>query len=71
MVTKNGSKLSKTYFKSYMQLVISSRGFSLAEARDYAFEEIFQNDKTMNGAYSFEQFEQAYKEMASEEGAGN
>lgn len=54
-----------------MQLVISSRGFSLAEARDYAFEEIFQNDKTMNGAYSFEQFEQAYKEMASEEGAGN
>lgn len=66
MVTKNGSKLSKRYFKSYMKLVMSSREFSLDEARDYAFEEIFQNDETTNGEFSFEQFEQAYKEMKAE-----
>lgn len=71
MVMKNGSKLSKTYFKSYMQLVMSSREFSLDEARAYAFEEIFQNDETTNGPASFEQFEQAYEEMVAEQDLAN
>ncbi|KMM39082.1 hypothetical protein [Guptibacillus hwajinpoensis] len=71
MVTKNGSKLSKTYFKSYMQLVMSSREFSLDEARAYAFAEIFQNDETTNGPASFEQFELAYEEMVAEQDLSN
>ncbi|MDP4550561.1 hypothetical protein Q9251_06670 [Alkalihalobacillus macyae] len=71
MVTKNGSKLSKTYFKSYMQLVMSSREFSLDEARAYAFKEIFQNEETTNGLASFQQFEQAYEEMVAEQNLTN
>lgn len=66
MVTKNGSKLSKTYFISYMKLVMNSREFTLEEARAYAFKEIFHNDETTNGQASFEQFEKAYEEMVAE-----
>ena len=53
-----------------MQLVMSSREFSLDEARAYTFEEIFQNDEKLNGKESFEQFEQAYKAMLSEQNSG-
>ncbi len=54
-----------------MQLVMSSREFSLDEARAYAFAEIFQNDETTNGPASFEQFELAYEEMVAEQDLSN
>lgn len=71
MITKNAGKLTKSYFKSYMQLVMSAREFSLDEARAFAFEELFQGDKKKNGSASYENFEEAYKEMAEEQGASS
>jgi hypothetical protein len=66
MITKNAGKLSKAYFKSYMQLVMSSRDFSLEKARSFAFEELFQGDEMKNGEETFQKFTQAYEELSQE-----
>ena len=66
MITKNAGKLSKAYFKSYMQLVMSARDFSLEEARSYAFEELFQGDEMKNGEETYQKFTQAYEELSPE-----
>ncbi len=67
MITKNAGKLTKSYFKSYMQLAMSAREFSLDEAKAFAFKELFQNDEKKNGSASYENFQKAYKEMADDQ----
>ncbi|WP_347551112.1 hypothetical protein ABFG93_04845 [Pseudalkalibacillus hwajinpoensis] len=66
MVTKNAGKLSKKYFKSYIQLVMNSRGFSLEEAKAFTFKELFQGDEMTNGQASYQQFLEACEEMSEE-----
>ncbi|WP_226658767.1 hypothetical protein [Pseudalkalibacillus hwajinpoensis] len=67
MITKNAGKLSKAYFKSYMQLVMSARAFSLDEAKSFAFDELFQSDEMKNGKETYQKFTQAYTELLEEE----
>ena len=66
MITKNAGKLSKAYFKSYLQLVMSTRDFSLKEAKTYAFEELFQGEEWKNGKETYNKFTQAYEELSQE-----
>ncbi|MDO6654290.1 hypothetical protein [Anaerobacillus sp. 1_MG-2023] len=63
MITKNAGTLSKAYFKSYMELVMSARECSLEEAKGYAFEQLFQNNEQANGPETYEKFKMAYAEL--------
>lgn len=66
MITKNAGKLSKAYFKSYLNLVMSTRNFTVDEAKWFAFEELFQSDEMKNGEETYEKFMQAYAELLDE-----
>ncbi|WP_273849906.1 hypothetical protein [Guptibacillus spartinae] len=66
MITKNAGKLSKAYFKSYLNLVMSTRNFTVDEAKWFAFEELFQSDEMKNGEETYERFMQAYAELLDE-----
>lgn len=71
MITKNAGKLRKPYFKSYLQLVMSSRGFTLEEAKSFAFDELFQSDEMKNGEETYQRFLQAYTELLEEGKTGD
>lgn len=67
MITKNGGKLSKSYFVSYLNLVMNARACTLAEAQAFAFKELFHNDQEKYGVATYEEFKKAYSEL---KGAG-
>lgn len=67
MIIKNAGKLSKSYFKSYMNLVMNAREMTLEEAKSFSFEELFHNDKDTYGRSTYLEFEEAYSEMKESE----
>ncbi|MCA0987568.1 hypothetical protein [Guptibacillus algicola] len=67
MITKNGGKLSKSYFVSYLNLVMNARACSVDEAHAFAFKELFHNDQETYGMATYKEFKKAYIEL---KGAG-
>ncbi|WP_377889985.1 hypothetical protein [Alkalihalobacillus sp. R86527] len=63
MITKNAGKLSKSYFISYLNLVMDAREVTLDEAKTFAFKELFDNDQETYGMGTYGEFEKAYHEL--------
>lgn len=45
---------------------MSTRNFTVDEAKWFAFEELFQSDEMKNGEETYEKFMQAYAELLDE-----
>lgn len=63
MVIKNGSTLSKDYFKSYFNLRMNTRGYSLDKAFEQTYQEFFGGNKERFGKATYQHFLDAYEEM--------
>ncbi|MFZ3576938.1 hypothetical protein [Virgibacillus sp. DJP39] len=63
MVIKNGSTLSKDYFKSYFKLRMNTLGCTLVEAREQTNSEFFSENADRFGEETYNNFCSAYKEM--------
>lgn len=50
---------------------MSSRGFTLEEAKSFAFDELFQSDEMKNGEETYQRFLQAYTELLEEGKTGD
>ncbi|WP_430790742.1 hypothetical protein VBD025_07260 [Virgibacillus flavescens] len=63
MVIKNGSTLSKDYFRSYLKLRMNTLDCSLDEARDQTIDEFFAANNQRFGKSTYTNFVDAVEEM--------
>lgn len=56
MTVNNSSILSVKYFESYFNLVISSRGYNLEEAKAYMIQNFFKGDLKLYGEDTYQSF---------------
>lgn len=60
MTVNRSSVLSVSYFESYFKLVMSSRNYTIAEAKEYMIEHFFQGDVMLYGEDTYHSFTDAY-----------
>lgn len=63
MVIKNGARLSKDYFRSYLTLRMNTLDCSLDEARDQTYDEFFAANNNRFGKSTYNNFVAAVEEM--------
>ncbi|WP_342511833.1 hypothetical protein MKY34_14720 [Sporosarcina sp. FSL K6-1522] len=67
MIINRGGTLGVTYFKSYFELILSSRTSDLDEAKKIVFQRLFNNNPRQLGNETYQQFLQAYNNLANNE----
>ena len=65
MIINRGGTLSVTFFKSYFELILASRTSDLEEARKIVFQRLFNNNSRHLGNETYEQFLEAYNDLAN------
>jgi hypothetical protein len=63
LIVNCGSKLSKRYFKSYIQLHINAFECTIEEAKDRVYHHLFKRNEQMYGSEAFANFITAFEEM--------
>lgn len=65
MIINRGGTLSVAYFTSYFELILASRTSDVDEAKKIVFQRLFNNNSHQLGNESYQQFLQAYNNLAS------
>jgi len=63
MTVNHASILTKDYFIAYLKLIMNSRGYTLVEAKEFAFDFFFKGDMERYDTSTWLQFEKAIKEL--------
>ncbi|KOP70220.1 hypothetical protein AMS59_20540 [Lysinibacillus sp. FJAT-14745] len=66
MTVNHASVLTKEYFISYLTLIMTSREYTLAQAKSFALDFFFKGDIERYGSSTWSQFEKAIKEIENE-----
>lgn len=67
MIINRGGTLSVAYFTSYFELILASRTTDVDEASKIVFQRLFNNNPRQLGNETYQQFLQAYKDLAKNE----
>ena len=66
MTANHGGRLQPDYFRSYLSLVMTSRGCNIECARNFVLETFFHGDPERFGPESYESFLVAVQSLSEE-----